>query len=300
MKRKIVKHGPSSLTVTLPMKWVKQNNLKNGDEVEVYEAGSEIIVSGKGKEEHKEIKIALNKSNPLLKRVFVMPYINGYDTVKISFDSSDVLEFIEKNIDLLYGFEIVDHNTNSCILKNITTINSNEFDTMFSRLINIISLMALEFKSFIETGNQDNLKKILLTEKMVTKTDLFCRRILNQFSGEFKERKVCILYSIVRLFEGIGDNLYDLAGKARDTKLIHKDELKDIIENIIEGMSLVRKAIYTKQIEHIYIYRGLEMKLRKLDKLEEKLNKDELNLLSYLKQISTRLHNLSEEVVCLC
>ena len=35
MRRKLIQHGLSSLTISLPRKWVKENNLKKGDEIEV-------------------------------------------------------------------------------------------------------------------------------------------------------------------------------------------------------------------------------------------------------------------------
>ena len=45
MKRKIVQHGCSSLTITLPFPWVRKFNLKKGDELEVEEQGHTLLVS---------------------------------------------------------------------------------------------------------------------------------------------------------------------------------------------------------------------------------------------------------------
>ena len=47
--RKIVQHGSSSLTVTLPKKWVEKNNLKKGNEIKVDEKGTYLVIGGKGK-----------------------------------------------------------------------------------------------------------------------------------------------------------------------------------------------------------------------------------------------------------
>ena len=35
MKRKVNKVGPTTLSITLPSKWVKENNIKKGDELEL-------------------------------------------------------------------------------------------------------------------------------------------------------------------------------------------------------------------------------------------------------------------------
>jgi hypothetical protein len=37
IKRKVILHGPSTLTVSLPSKWVKNHNIKKGDELNIEE-----------------------------------------------------------------------------------------------------------------------------------------------------------------------------------------------------------------------------------------------------------------------
>ena len=37
MKRKIVKQGKATMTVSLPSKWIKNNNINNADEVDIEE-----------------------------------------------------------------------------------------------------------------------------------------------------------------------------------------------------------------------------------------------------------------------
>ena len=54
MIRKLIKHGESSLTVSLPRKYVKENNLIKGQEIELTESGKEIIISIKKKKKKKQ------------------------------------------------------------------------------------------------------------------------------------------------------------------------------------------------------------------------------------------------------
>jgi len=44
MKRKIIKQGHNTLTITLPSEWVKKLNLNAGDEIEVYERDSGLVI----------------------------------------------------------------------------------------------------------------------------------------------------------------------------------------------------------------------------------------------------------------
>jgi len=49
MKRKIVQHGSSSLTITLPIKWVEKFGLKKGGELNVEENGPTLLISTGGR-----------------------------------------------------------------------------------------------------------------------------------------------------------------------------------------------------------------------------------------------------------
>ncbi len=44
MKRKVSLHGPSTLTVSLPSKWVKKYCIKKGDELDIEEKNSTLII----------------------------------------------------------------------------------------------------------------------------------------------------------------------------------------------------------------------------------------------------------------
>ena len=45
MRRRIIKQGNNSFTSTVPIKWIKENNLEAGDEIEVFEEDNQLIIS---------------------------------------------------------------------------------------------------------------------------------------------------------------------------------------------------------------------------------------------------------------
>ena len=55
MRRKVIKQGPSTLMVSLPSKWVKNKNIKRGDEINLFEQGEDIIISLEKKEQFQKI-----------------------------------------------------------------------------------------------------------------------------------------------------------------------------------------------------------------------------------------------------
>ena len=45
MRRRIIKQGNNSFRSTVPIKWIKENNLEAGDEIEVFEEDNQLIIS---------------------------------------------------------------------------------------------------------------------------------------------------------------------------------------------------------------------------------------------------------------
>ncbi len=61
MKRKVVKHGPSTLIVSLPVKWTKNNGINPGDELEVDQIGKKLIISTESTPESRTTEIDITK-----------------------------------------------------------------------------------------------------------------------------------------------------------------------------------------------------------------------------------------------
>ncbi len=79
MKRKIIKQGHNTLTITLPTDWVKKLNLTPGDEVEVIQNAGELVINGKQNSEQKTVTLDIsNLRVPMLWRFFQSVYREGY------------------------------------------------------------------------------------------------------------------------------------------------------------------------------------------------------------------------------
>src|SRR3989338_5327977 len=92
MKRKIIKQGHSTLTITLPTKWAQKLNLKAGDEIDLIEKDNSILINGQ--ENGKEKKAVIDISNftmPLIWRFIQGAYRSGYTEIKIIFDPDKAL-----------------------------------------------------------------------------------------------------------------------------------------------------------------------------------------------------------------
>ena len=91
MKLKIAKVGQSSLVVSLPFKWVKEYNLKKGDEVDVISEGKILkIITDKAITENKIIIDVSELDTTLVWRFVLSCYKRGFKEIKVAFDSPNI------------------------------------------------------------------------------------------------------------------------------------------------------------------------------------------------------------------
>ena len=94
MRRKIVKHGQGTLTVSLPSRWAKEQKLRAGDEIQVTPKQS-ILEIGEAKPVSKEITIDLSGIGILLPRTVTSIYKAGFDRAKIYYSTHEELAIIQ-------------------------------------------------------------------------------------------------------------------------------------------------------------------------------------------------------------
>ena len=87
MKRKIIKQGHNTLTLTLPRDWIKRLNLKAGEEIDVVENEDSLVINGHQNTKNNCAIIDItNCSVPLLWRYVQSAYRSGCDEIKVVFD----------------------------------------------------------------------------------------------------------------------------------------------------------------------------------------------------------------------
>ena len=108
MKRKIIKQGHNTLTVTLPAEWTKRFNLESGKEIDIDERDNGLFISTEknGKSKVTEFDIT-GMDIPTIWKYFTAVYREGYSEVKVKFDPKMELEspykfYSQHRIDVKY------------------------------------------------------------------------------------------------------------------------------------------------------------------------------------------------------
>ena len=179
MKRKITKQK-TAYTVTLPVNWIRENNLKGSDEIEVTEEGNDILISSSLKQKRTEKEVSFTDEKDHYIRIIIEnEYLKGTHKLKVKYNSKKIFGIIEEVVDNLIGFEIIETSEEGCSISETAMATEKEFDSLLKRLLQSIDY-AGEFiqESFANNNFKDEktIKKIIDNTRRFS---LFCRRVIH-------------------------------------------------------------------------------------------------------------------------
>ncbi len=248
MKRSIVQHGSSSLTITLPRKWVEKFNLSKGDELNVEESGTKIIISteqesGASKKEFSDKESGIFTGNNLSHL-----YQLGYDEVEIRFTDPHTLEEVKKRLPNCMGWEIIDQKENKIYIKSIATTLDTEFDQLLRKAFLLTNELARNLAEVLDKQQYSRLSEIKELEQLNNKFTDICIRILNK-RGYSIPNKTMQIYEIVKSIERIADEFKYICDLFKGhNKKIDADALK-LFKEVVEYYLAFYQLFYKFDLE---------------------------------------------------
>jgi len=221
MKRKAIKQGLGSLTMSLPNKWVKKNNITAGTDLQVEEQEKTLIISPEKIKVSKTFEINATTKKLMTNRTIQSAYNQGFDEIKINYDDPRVLSKVKKVADELIGFELIEETNKFCILKELTGIQQLEFDSIFRRLFRIINGMAEEGLTAITEKNKAGLDNVIIRDLEVNKFSNLCIRYLNKLGHPIFERTsvhIIICHNLEIIADGYKELFTYTKDSNKDTK----------------------------------------------------------------------------------
>jgi len=261
MKRKIIRQGHNTLTLTLPMNWAKKLNIKPGDEIDVYENESSLVINGHQNNKEHLAKIDItNFTIPLLWRYFQSAYRAGCTEIKIIYDPNkkeyedafhyyttqfdyeelgekvhpkSAIAMIHEVVNRFIGIEIIETGKGYCVIREMGEPSAKEFDNSLRRIFLIVQEL---FDRTIEAIENNEIRNVGLCKEIHT-IDLnidkfvdYCCRILNKISNVAPENKKQLLFSTLFILELVGDEFKYIAKHLALTKKPVKECLEEIRE----------------------------------------------------------------------
>jgi phosphate uptake regulator len=325
MKRKIIRQGHNTLTMTLPADWVKKLNLKAGDEIDLHEDFGSLVINGKQNNKFKSTTIDIaGLSVPMLWRFFQSAYREGYDEIKIVYDTSirnyegpynyyasqfeysrmgenpvkkPALNLISELVDRFVGMEIIDHEPGCIIVREMGEISSREFDSSLRRIF----LLLLDlFDTIIEkitnneVGDISICKEIHMMDINVDRFIDYCCRINNKIRDSSFQKNKPIMFSTLFLLELLGDEFKYIGTHLAKSKKNVKEVLP-FAENVKEHFETYYHLFYKFDKDSVVKFGENDFKIYNDHfKWKDSTNKDAQSIRGHYMQISKFIFCLME------
>lgn len=254
MKRKVIQHSPTSLVITLPSKWTKDNSIIKGDEIELLERDNELCIKKyEAKKEFKEINIdisSLDKTTiiSMLKNL----YRRGYDKINIIYSDEKVpymdqeflvTDIIHEEMERLLGYEIVREQKNSCIVANISEGISEEIPVIIRRIYLLLIDMAETMREGAETNDLHLIKSVKSKHSTVIRFISYCLRSAVKGTAEppinrMDFHRIATMDRIVHLLRSSAKRMVMM--KTLNSKNLHR-----VLQKTVDSLRLFHKEIYT-------------------------------------------------------
>jgi hypothetical protein len=259
--------------------------VEKGIELDVEEKGSSLVISNgsSSKSKPSAAKIDISGMNASL----VWNYVNavyraGFDEIEIFFSepaktnlktgkSQKTIELIANITDKLVGMEIIKQTKNTCVLKQITKMDSEAYENVLNRIHLSLINIADDMMNAIVAKDLDTLDRIhKYSEVNVNKLSDYCLRILNLKSLE-SPLMSNNRYLMTFLLEEIGDAYADIARSICSSEKMPDQQIIEMIKDTNSMLELNYSLFLKPDKEKLMQFHEQRYRLKKkLDSLAEK------------------------------
>jgi phosphate uptake regulator len=299
MKRKVVKQGSATYTVSLPARWVKDFGVKNGDELNVDELGKELVISPGRIATEKKSEIDVSGLSPSLVRRYILSlYIRGADEMAITFSDPKTVRLVQGMVDSLIGLAVVEQKGKAIIVKEVSTPKYEEFDSLLRRIFFTLKSFGEESLERIRGEDWEGMDEMDNMENGVNRLSYLCLRILNK-EGYKEFNKTSAIFDVVRFLENIGDEYWSICEYLAETKSRPSGETLEAyrkINGLIEDIYLVFYKFDREKLNAVY-ERVRKTRKSEISMLSMKKSKEEAVTLYHLRKIAELMSYILESAM---
>jgi phosphate uptake regulator len=304
MKRRVIKQGHNTLTLTLPRKWCETQNVKQGDELEITEEDSSLRISANTEKKASSIKVDISG----LDRCSILysirnAYRMGFDQIELFFENPttiyfrtleklNVLSIIHYEVNHLVGVEVVDQGNKTCTIKDISSPQPDEFTTILRRSFLLLVNGTEELVESIRTNDKDAVKATEEKHDTITKFVSYCLRLINKgLVVGYKQPPP--LYHIIASLDKIADVLKYTARAYLSSNQKLGDSATELLKDISTSMRLYYEFFYKLDPNRaVEIDKNRDLVLRKLNENHPVLSKEELFIVTLMEGLLEILSDL--------
>ena len=266
--RKLQVTGGSTYIVSLPKKWIDQNQLKKGSEISLREEDGLLSIMPKGAAKQEEqdealIKAASRDSPSMIIRKAVSAYLIGYSFIHVRAENQKQLspkqryEIKDFSRRMLVGTEIVTDTSQELTLQVLLSYPELSVQSALRRMSIITASMHRDAISALKELNYQQAKEVARTDDEVDRFNLY---VVRQLKTAIQNPRIireigletardCLGYRLVtKSVERTADHA---AAIAENSQLLKKHVEKETIEKL-EAMSNTAILMFETAIEALF------------------------------------------------
>lgn len=231
MKRKIVKQAGKAYTITLPINWIRERGLKEGDELDIIARERGLLIETSNSVSKKKYSFSL-KGFPFGIRYscIAAAYARGIDELDLEVDKD-----VFPNLAAYLGYVVVDQKNELLTVHDINSSLSDDIDLVFKRnfqlTLNVFNQAITDILGD-QKATYDHIRSI---DSEINKLSFFLQRaIIKKNLSSSAQGKILFAYSYA--MEKIGD------GISRLWRLVTEGGF-DVSDEVKELFSLVGKVL---------------------------------------------------------
>lgn len=271
MKRKVIKQANQAFTITLPIEWVRKNQINEKSEVNVDIIEKSLIINSNKPTVGGKVKADINGIEIKgVGGILNALYAKGVDEIELHCEkdiSSDLIFYLNQNL----GYALVEQKQNIYIIRDVKGGETQNLDEIFKRVFQMI-LLSYEFaiKDIFGEG-KETLESLRARDIEVNKFCLYLQRAINKMSypDSIKGRA---LFTYSFFIEKIGDEVYRLWKTSIDYRVRKNKEIKELMKLSLEGLGKAFDLYYqfnVRKVGEIFEIRNKirekAIKLKRLD-----------------------------------
>ena len=305
-QRKLIQHGLSSLTLSLPSKWLKIRKLKKGDFIYVKEEGNNLILSTKEAIKIEKVSVDVTKLDRTSALLYIMSlYRYGYNEIEVKFSKKTTLHhrrnkyvnyssIAHEIVNRLIGSEIVEQSENRILIKYLTKESEEDFRIILRRIFLLIKECSHTFLDGVKRKDLNNLKMIEDMHDNINKFINYALRLLNKY-GYPDVKKTSFYYHIIASLDKIVDVFkYNARDLINYNKKVHKDTI-EVIEQVNHSILLYYEFFYKFSLEKVNELSKNRDHVKQLIKdKSKKIPREELLYVNNMKQILEIMLDLTD------
>lgn len=269
--RNIIKSGPSSYVVSLPMGWVRKNKLKKGDPLFMEEHDNKISYSSgeEAEEESKSLTINVDgRSDENIVKVLKSAYLTNYNIFTLHGDSiKDRAAAFREMLHQLVAVEIMEQTSSKIVAHEMLDKKKNSPEKIIRRMDMILRGIFEDIG--LSIGNKSSPANVSDRELDLNRLHLLAQRLVINALGtpsyalELKKSNFEILmeFKMIGFLEMIGDSLKECS------KVSHTIRQFDAFNSLSEKYLDVISAYYKNEpAQAIHISISIPALEKSLDK----------------------------------